>query len=128
MEDKRSDIWALVVSCMREGNTVNLVRKIRTTGDADLGIEGLLAETLTLISPEPAFLSVKVQAVKESDGALRYSDVVMSLPRTSLDEAVAYSDPSPEWDVNGDRYITVMVHTTQLTWEFTIRRKLDDES
>lgn len=118
-------LQSLVGGAMRHyavGNVVSLVTISRTGGDPDLGVSGTETETLREMANEPLLAAIAIQSVVKSGGALKFSDLRMTVAKSDLTQAEAETEKS-EFDVNGGRYAAIAMTPHELTWEFVIRKK-----
>lgn len=104
------------------GNSISLITKVKQNADKDLGIEGTVTETKTLIVPEPYVNAVPIVMVQNSGGAFRFSDLKMTAARDSIPLEVAMS-LSTEFDINGDRFEVLTPSAGSSAYTFIIRQK-----
>jgi hypothetical protein len=106
-----------------KGNSISMITYIKSgSADKDLGMGGTVTPKITLIQPEPHINAIKVEVVNGSNGAFRFSDLVMTMARQSA-TFESTIDLHTEWNVNGDIYQTIAITPGPSIWEVVLRRK-----
>lgn len=104
------------------GNVIKMVTKTRSGADKDLGIAGTVTETIVDVVPEPYVNAVPVPTVQRSGGAFRYSDLKMTVAKTSMTFEQAMSLETG-FDINGERYQILTPTAGPSAYEFIVRKE-----